>query len=143
MRSLDIHETLHGRVLLVAALLVGGLTLLAPLPKRACSVAAGVLAAMAWSALTSIGRAWGYGYGVTGRIAPTAMAMALRLPWLWPGLFGICYGLGYPGYSSYGMGYPAYGVGFGGYGYPGYYGTSVSIGTGLYGGGMTFGSYPW
>src|SRR5262249_8776349 len=103
------------RAILVAGLLVGGLTFWtntahAGLLRRGCGPFRG------WGGYRVYRPAWGYGYGV---YRPS------RVGYGWGG-----YGAGYPMYG-YGYGYPGnYGMGYPGYhwGYPGYLGgTAVSI----------------
>src|SRR5262245_16875991 len=132
------------RTLLAAGLLVGGLTF--------------------WTT-SAEARPWRRGWGPYGGYG---YRPPYRPGWGYGGYRAYGFGLG-PGYGwrRPGWGYPAYGYGLGGYpgyygmapgsgcgpgvfpgtigwGYPGYYGgTSVSIGTGLYGNGVFVGSYPW
>ena len=130
------------RALLATGLLVGGLTF--------------------WTT-SAEARPWRRGWGPYGGYG---YRPAFRPGWGYGGYRSFGYGLG-PGYGwrRPGWGFPAYGYGFRGYpgfygpgsvygpgvlpgtlgwGYPGYYGgTSVSIGTSPFGGGLFVGSYPW
>jgi hypothetical protein len=133
----------HLRVLLIAGLLAGGLALCSPTSEAGIFRRGGPF------------RGWGY------RSAYPAYGYSVYRPYGYGmGGYGMGYrsygwgygGFGYPAYSGYGNpafgvysagGYPGYGLG--GYGmgrYPAVYGTSLSIGTGPYGG-FYMSSYPY
>lgn len=107
-------------------------------------------------------RGYGYGYGYRYHAYGPGWGYGMSRPagygysYGWGG-YGMGYrnttwgygGMGNPGFSGYGMGYPSMGTGLGysgyglGYGgYPAVYGTSISIGTGPYGG-FYMSNYPY
>jgi hypothetical protein len=120
------------RILLVVGLLTGGLALCSPSAEAGPFGRGGPFRRGGWGGFYGPGRGYGayrpvgWGYGA---YRPVGWGYGAYRPW---------------GYGAYGWGYPAYGVGYPGYGfpaYPGYYGTSISVGNPM--GGFYMSSYPY
>jgi hypothetical protein len=137
----------HLRLVLIIGLLAGGLVLCSPASEAGIFRRGGPF------------RGYG-GYG-RGRVFAPVGGYGVYRPYRygWGGYgmgyrgYGIGlgrYGYGYPAYGGYGIGYPGYGSGlnypaFGVYGMgynPAIFGSSLSVGTGPYGG-FYMNSYPY
>ena len=139
----------HLRVLLIIGLLAGGFAFCSPTAEAGLFGRGGLFRGYrsygygpGWG--YSVYRPYGYGMGGFGLGYRGYGGYGYGYP-----AFGSSYGYGYPYYSGYGLGYSGYGYGinnpaFGIYsaGYPSVYGTSLSIGTGPYGG-FYMSSYPY
>ncbi len=134
------------RTLLVVGILAGGLALCSP-SSEAGPFGRGPIRRGGW------GRVYGPGWGYRA-YRPYGWGYGAYRPYGWGG-YGVArpygYGWGYPGYgygyTGYGINSPALGVFGGGYpafgygGYPGVYGTNISVGSPM--GGFSMSSYPY
>jgi hypothetical protein len=132
------------RILLVVGLLAGGMALCSP-SSEAGPFGRGPFRRAGWGGVYGPGwgytayRPYGYGWGGFGpAYRPSGWGYGgygVGYPVYGAGYGG--YGFNYPAYGAYGAGYPAYGYG----GYPGFYGTRISVGSPL--GGFYMSSYPY